>query len=220
YKSTYIESVIQIYQKYPDVDFIFCALEKFYLDGTKELLQRYKQNQCLGYSIMSYLFYHSSIGGETSTVSMRSGLAKRILPIALESNWTTRADECLTWASSYYGAKKYYIHEPLVQYRIHGNNLYANQKFSDDYLYSHKRVVAEIEFYSYLLNKSNLDAALLQHPAVAKKIANLTVAEYRSQEIMRFKTMKLYIRIIMRLNLEFNVKIQKILKIISHFLKN
>ena len=209
YKEDYIETILKIYDTNEEIDFIFCALEKFFPDGTTELLQRYKKSQYIGYSILSYLYYRKGIGGETSTVSMKFELLRHILPIPLENDWITRADECLTWASSLHGAKKYYHHEPLVKYRIHKENFYSGKKFSTNYLYNYHRLNIENRFFNYLLKKYDIDEKSYQQPANARKIIDLVLMEYKSSEVKTFKILKLYLRIIWQTNIHITTKIQK-----------
>ncbi len=57
---------------------------------------------------------------------MHKSMLDRFLPIALEPDWRTRADDCLIYGSSIAGAHKYYLATPLVRYRLHeGNHWYG-----------------------------------------------------------------------------------------------
>lgn len=60
----------------------------------------------------------------TSGITLRRDLASRFLPLACESAWRIRADFCLTMGAALADAKRYYLHRPLVHYRVHGSNAF------------------------------------------------------------------------------------------------
>jgi len=116
YKVDYIEKIVKLYQDNKDIDFIFCEIERFFIDGKKEVIRKYPTNLDIGFSIISTLYSKEWVGSPTSAVSMKTNLFNKILPIPFESDWITRADDCLIWGSSIFGAKKYYCAEPLILY--------------------------------------------------------------------------------------------------------
>ncbi|MBU1658723.1 hypothetical protein KKG72_06695, partial [bacterium] len=197
---------------------VFCALEKFYTDGKKELLQRYKKSQNIGYSILSYLYFKKAVGGETSTISMKRSLLEKILPLDIETDWITRADECLNWGSSICGAKKYYFHEPLIEYRVHDKNAYCGNSFEQNYLYSYQRINIENRFFNYLLKKYKIDEKSLLKSNITIKIINLSLLEYQSAQIKTFKMFKMYARLVLQSNLNFFKKIQNIKRLFFLYL--
>ena len=44
----------------------------------------------------------------------------------------SRADDCLTWSASLARGRKFYLNEPLVNYRIHANNCFAGRKVNSN----------------------------------------------------------------------------------------
>lgn len=116
------------------------------------------------------------------------------MPINLEKDWITRADDCLVWGSSVVGAKKYFLSNPLVLYRVHGKNNYYNVKFSNDYLY--KREISINKLFKHFSNASCIDFSNI----------NVCELEYKSRNDISFSTFKNYLLI--------NFKMQK-----SSFLK-
>ena len=69
------------------------------------------------------------VGSPTSglAVSRRTLLRFLPLPPALEPEWKTRADDCIVFGLSLANAVRIYLHSPLVEYRIHGENLFAGR---------------------------------------------------------------------------------------------
>jgi glycosyltransferase involved in cell wall biosynthesis len=151
YKVDYIKEVMDIYLRHKDVDFVNCSIERFFSDGKKEVINKYPVNVKLGYSVVSTLFTREWLGSSTSTISMRSSLLKKLLPMPFEEDWITRADDCLVWGASVFGSNKYYLCKPLVCYRVHSNNNFYGKKMLDVDLYA--REIALNKIFNYFLNK-------------------------------------------------------------------
>lgn len=203
YKNDYIEKALEIYKKNKDIDFVFCAMEKFFSDGRKEIVQRYKENTDIGFSMVSAIHSKEWIGNVTSTLSMKKDILNQILPIPFEKDWANRADDCLIWGSSVVGAKKYYFNESLVLYRAHGANTFYGKEFSNVYLY--KREISINRLFSFFINKFDLN----------DKILNFISLEFKSRYPKDYKLLKRYMKIV------FNSKEAIILKIIKiiHLIK-
>jgi glycosyltransferase involved in cell wall biosynthesis len=70
-------------------------------------------------------------GSPTSGLSLRRTLMDKALPPeSFWGEWRVRADDCLVLGCAILGAHKYYIGEPLVNYRFHGSNNWAASKWS------------------------------------------------------------------------------------------
>jgi len=206
YKPEYIENIVKIYSDFKDIDFVFCAIERFYDDGTKEVIQKYSSNLELGYSAISTIYSKEWVGSVTSSISMRTDLVNKILPIPFENEWITRADDCLVWGSSIFGAKKYYYAEPLILYRIHGKNNFHGKQFSMEYLY--KRELSIIKLFYYLKNKAKIN----------EDIINLTALEFYSREDKSIKNLWLYISILKFQN-GFLAKLKKVIRLIQIYIQ-
>lgn len=120
YKNTYIETALAFYQKHSDCEFLFTSAELF--GNEKRIATCYDRTRDLGYSKISTLFRRTWIGHRTSTVSMKRQILEQIFPIPYLEDWRIRADDCLCYGASIANAHKYYLHQPLVKYRVHGNN--------------------------------------------------------------------------------------------------
>ncbi|MBD1854094.1 MULTISPECIES: glycosyltransferase family 2 protein [Leptolyngbya] len=122
YQETYIEIVLNFYQNHPACDFLFTSSELF---GNEERIATcYTHTRDLGYSKISTLYRRTWIGHRTSTLSMRRHVLEAIFPIPYLEDWRIRADDCVTYGTSIANAHKFYLNQPLVKYRVHGNNGY------------------------------------------------------------------------------------------------
>lgn len=189
------------------------AISTSLIEGEIFVIQRYTKNQNLGYSILSSIYFRRSPGGETSSLSAKTSLLKNTLPIQLEEDWITRADECLCWATSFHGAKKYYCNKALIEYRMHDKNAYARKNFSENYLYQFQRLTADDRLFQYLHNKKvlNKKSFLEQHSAL--RLIQLATQEFNSIEIKTLKNFKLYSRIILLTRLSTIKKMSKVFKL-------
>lgn len=207
YKTNYIEKIVKIYKNNTEVDFVFSAVEKFYTDGKKEIVQKYSEDKLVGFSLISTLYAKEWVGSVTSSVSMKTDLFKKIVPIPFESEWITRADDCLIWGSSIFGANKYYFSEPLVEYRVHNSNNYHGKTFSDRYLY--KREISINKLFKYFLEKSGME----------KNIIELMPFEYRCRAVKDMDLFIMYFKIILKSELTLISKIKSILQIVKNTIK-
>lgn len=69
-------------------------------------------------------------GGPTSCISISGSLFKKIFPYPFESEWKSRADDVIVYASSIIGVDKLYLPSLHIGYRTHPNNSYLNRKIS------------------------------------------------------------------------------------------
>lgn len=207
YKQNYIEEAINIYKNKKEVDFVFFALERFFSNGKKELVQKYKEDTDLGFSVLSTIYTKEWLGSVTSTVSMRWEVFDKILPIPLEADWITRADDCLIWGSSIVGAKKYYCHKPLVLYRVHGENHFYGKYISNDNLY--KRELAINKLFSYFIDKVGGKDFIL----------NLISLEFKSRNPKSSKLFFTYLKILFISKEAFFIKLRKLLSVLKIYLK-
>jgi len=207
YKPNYIEKIVEIYKRNKDIDFVYSAIERFYPEGKKEVIQKYSEDKYIGFSVVSALYAREWVGSVTSAVSMKTSLFKKIVPIPFENEWITRADDCLIWGSSILGAKKYYCSKPLVAYRIHNSNNYHGKIFTIDYLY--KREISINKLFNHFFLKSEMNQSIIEHSQL----------EYRTRSIKDIASFKMYSKIILKSNLEFLTKIKNILKLIIYTIK-
>lgn len=71
-------------------------------------------------------------GSPSSALSMRRGLAQRVLGLAepLLQDWRVRADDVLVYGAHIFAARTRYLAAAAVRYRVHGNNLWVDRTSS------------------------------------------------------------------------------------------
>jgi glycosyltransferase involved in cell wall biosynthesis len=177
--------VLSAYADDPLRDFIFCRNRHI---GLMSGLGGYgSRDRDLGYSVISALQGRRWVGAPTSCLSMRRRVLEKILPLPLEEDWRTRADDCLVYGASIFGARKYYLATPLVQYRIHEDNAFVGAKQGPCQSYLQKLAVGRL--LSYLGKKAGYDGRSLAEFAHREL---RTVAQPTRTELSR------YIRIALR----------------------
>jgi glycosyltransferase involved in cell wall biosynthesis len=126
YQSHHIEEIVKCFADHKDVEFVFTAHRCF---GSSEAVVRYAPEDLdLGYSVIAMLRGRIYVGSVTSTLAIRRSLALTLMPPMRQAapRWRIRADDCLVYGASLAGARKYFLANPTVLYRIHGgNNLYG-----------------------------------------------------------------------------------------------
>ena len=80
------------------------------------------------------------VGQPTSSMVVTGELYKNIFPYPHESDWITRADDVLVFASSLAGYSKVFIPSVCVCYRTHGENSYFGKDFNKCYMKKRKRI--------------------------------------------------------------------------------
>lgn len=153
YEPRYVESVLQKYEASSDYDFVFTGVRKF---GKEEgLAFTAESNRDLGYSVLSTLFHRAWLGSPTSAISMRRSLLGKVLPIPFIEDWRIRADDCLVLGASIAGGRKFQLAEPLVRYRVHGDNGFYGRQ-SDAYsAFQHRLAVDRL--LRYLVERRGYD---------------------------------------------------------------
>lgn len=207
FKQNYIEEIVKIYKQNMNIDFVYCGKEMIFPNKTKKIVQQYTEDKLIGFSIISTLYAKEWVGSVTSSISMKTSLFKKILPIPFEDEWIIRADDCLVWGSSIFGANKYYCSKPLVIYRVHSNNNYYDKTFTDEYFF--KREVNINKLFTYLVDKCGISANIIE----------LITLEYRCRHVKNIKLMMIYLKILLKSNLGFIIKIKKALEMILNSIK-
>lgn len=153
YKPNYISTIVNLYRSVPECDFLIVRKEYFGLENYIEA--PISNNMDLGYSIFSTYYLKEYVGSSTSTISMKKEILLKILPLyEFEKDWKVRADDCLVWGSSLVGARKFYLNEVLVSYRIHGKNNHYSKRYPLDYCI--KRIINIEKFFDYIIFKNKI----------------------------------------------------------------
>ncbi len=129
WKPHYVATIAEMYGEDASLDFIAVNEMRFFQNGKTEVTE--KKDLDMGFSIVrSAKDGGRWIGQPTSCMSMRRWVMEAIFPLPFAKHWRTCADEALVHGSSIVGARKILLGEPLVDYRIHGNNNFFGQPHS------------------------------------------------------------------------------------------
>lgn len=198
YKPTYIEEALQFYKKHPKCDFLFCDFERF--GEAKGNRGDYKYNRDLGYSTIATIYRHRWLGSITTTISARRHLLENILPVPYLSDWLNGAENCLVYGASLLGARKFYLAQPLVQYRLHRKNDH----------YTRNGRVDNRRF-------DRLSALFLEKMAYPDDLYKQADAEFLTIPKPLYKELRLYLNIIKRHQMPRLQKIKMALFMFGHF---
>ena len=165
YKPDYLEEIDRLRTAKPELEVVFCQQENVGVgnnlkDSDVPEIWCYP-NTDYDYGIsaaLSYCIAHERsscfLGNVTSCISLPLALARRLRlkEFSLLNDYKYQADYVLLFAASYLGGRKYYFSKALVNYRIHGKNLWAaterseQQKAADAHFHR-----AVLEFYDEVL---------------------------------------------------------------------
>lgn len=125
YTYTYLEMLKGLYASKPEVGSVYVNLEKF---GTEVgLYHRNSSTRVVGTSAIRNAFLDPRYSySPTSGISARLGLAKKALniPPQMHDDFKVCADECLFVGLSLLGSCQAVVADPLVRYRVHGQNAF------------------------------------------------------------------------------------------------
>lgn len=199
YKENYIEETLEFYKKQPDCDFLFCDFERF--GNIEGFRSDYRTDRDLGYSTISTLYRQRWLGSVTTAISARRKVLEKILPNPYLEDWIYCADSCLVYGASLVGAKKFYMAQPLVLYRLHGNNFHNTGKGRID-----KQKFDRLA--SLLFDRIGFD----------KELKNKIDSEFKTIPRPFYKEFRLYLNILKRSDVPYIEKIKMGLSISLHFL--
>jgi glycosyltransferase involved in cell wall biosynthesis len=126
YEPDHLERVTRVYTENKDVDFVYTGYRRF--GAADGIYQQFPTDRNLGYSTVVVMRRMLYVGDITSTLSMRRNLALTLLPVLqqLAPRWRMAIDDCLVYGSSLACARKYFLAEPTVLYRIHAASDHLN----------------------------------------------------------------------------------------------
>ncbi|MGB3760977.1 MAG: glycosyltransferase family 2 protein [Rivularia sp. (in: cyanobacteria)] len=210
YEREYLENALKFYQGYQECDFLFCAYQKFGVE--KGIFQEYDFDRDNGYSVIKTFCLGEWIGSITSTLSMRREIVQKILPISYTEDWRVRADDCLVWGASLVGAKKFYMSQPSVMYRIHKNNNFHNEKSLDiDISFEYKRWFKRSTLFNYITQKNSIGLPLF--------LAYTSLQELKTIPCPTWKDFACYLKIIFIFEKSLYWKLKGIFMLLLYFYK-
>jgi len=210
YKPNYIEKAVDFYKQNPKCDFLFCKRDFIDENGKKLIINKTKRifplKREYGYTPLATYMTNQWIGAATSCISMKKSLLKKILPIPFESEWITRADDCLVWGASLKLGNKYFLNESLVQYRIHGNNYHHGKTITKDKQYLRSLSINKLfAFFTKDYNNHQLQYMISQ--------------EFSSLPEKKLEDLKIYLRALAKSNISNIFKLRQALSIFKNLLE-
>jgi glycosyltransferase involved in cell wall biosynthesis len=138
YEPDYLEQMLEVYRREPGFDFVYCGRRDF---GRQERGPKSSRDQDFGYSVILTALLRDWIGGATSCLSMRRATLEKILPLPFLDSWRTRADDCLVFGASLAGARKFYLAQALVRYRVHEGNHHCGRSHDEFAVYRRRLAI-------------------------------------------------------------------------------
>lgn len=183
WQPTYVERVLRLLDERSDVDFVQTAERRLFEDGRVETSPG--PGRDLGISLVRSLQSGGSWGGQpTSCLAIRRWVLDRIFPLPDAFTWRTCADEALVYGSSLAGARKYWLGEPLVDYRVHGaNGFYGRPYDAADRLERGTNVLRLVE-------------VMRERAHLPPSLAHLAHHEFRTIEAPDRRDYKEYVRLV------------------------
>ncbi len=129
YEPGYLARAVEVYRGHPECHGLVSAYREF---GKRDaVVRRFAEDRDLGYSAVLALTRSLTKlwVSPTSTLSFRRGVLERFLPLPRPQDWRTRADDCLLFGSAMAGARKRFLAQPWVGYRIHADNRWYGRTF-------------------------------------------------------------------------------------------
>lgn len=206
YESNYVAQALKAYGREPCCDFVFCGQREF---GQRQgLLLESLVDRDLGYSVILTAFLREWIGARTSCLSMRRCVLERILPLPFSEDWRTRADDCLVFGASLAGARKYYLAQPLVRYRVHDFNQYCGRPPDKSAVY--RRRLAINRLFEHLERKFSYNVP---------RLGDFHHREFCTIGKPTFRRLAQYLRISMASRVSFVRRLGCMAEMTRHFLR-
>jgi hypothetical protein len=115
---------------------------------------------------------------------MRTQVLEKILPLPFVDEWRVRADDCLVFGASLAGARKRYLAQPLVRYRVHGKNHLHGSKPDQGEIYRRRLAINRLF--------EHLQRGLCCN---TPRLADFTHREFRTIERPTFGQLRNYARV-------------------------
>ena len=195
---------MNFYQKNPDCDFLTVNM---HIDGDKDPRDIGILSKSVGYSCMRTWYLRHWLGGPTSSISIRSEMLKKILPVPYLNTWRISADTCLVYGASLLGAKKYFLNERLVHYQVHGENNYYGKKRSRSRMFKNQMAISAL--FQFFIQENNL----MPHP-------NLFLKEFEALPELDLGDLFVYLKVILAMNEGFIYSVYLTYRLVRHYLRS
>jgi glycosyltransferase involved in cell wall biosynthesis len=206
YEPNYHELAMGVYRRDASFDFVFCGYRQF--GGRDRLQLDYPSDRDLGYSVLLAAYLREWIGGPTSCLSMRRSVLEKILPLPFVAAWRGRADDCLVFGASLAGARKYFLAQPLVRYRVHDNNQFCGRVPDRGAVY--RRRLAINALFKYLEHKLCYDV---------ERFGEFHHREFCTIARPSFRQLRKYLRISLAARVSHFRRLTCMAEMAAHYLK-
>jgi glycosyltransferase involved in cell wall biosynthesis len=191
----YVAAVVGVFAMRPDVDFVATGRVLFDREGMRDGTR--KESRYRGHSVVLCLESGGAWMGETtSCLAIRRQVLARIFPLPNPSGWRVCADEALVYGSSMVGARKYFLGEPLVEYRVHGDNAWYGKRDSPERAFSRR------------LEGRRLTEALRLRMSLPASLADMAHYEFRTIERPTRSEYRAYQRLVLRSTISWRRKLR------------
>lgn len=176
----YLRRILDVYEARSGVDFVYTNMQLF--DQVDRPMYPVGPDRDLGLSVLLGAYVHRWQGTATSAMSLRRGLAERVLrlPGDMVAEWKSRPDDCLVYGGEILGAHKYYLGAPLVRHRQHGAN--AKNAFAR----------APLNSYRYLMRSERMLEFYRRQVGVTPRWLRMAKAEFRTKPAPTFAELRAY----------------------------
>jgi glycosyltransferase involved in cell wall biosynthesis len=195
WKPEYVATVLELLERRRDVGFVASARTEFHPDGRVEVHESASRD--LGFSVIRCLEAGGAwIGAPTSCLAIRRSVLDQIFPVPNPQAWRVCADEALVYGASLVGARKYFLGQPLVEYRVHGANAFFDRKDSPERAYMRR------------LEGRRLTEALRLRMSLPVSLAKMAHYEFRTIERPTRDEYRTYCRLVHRSELPLRRKLR------------
>lgn len=158
YRPGYLRAVSEYYDRNPDCGCLLGRVEYF---GRRTGFDKTLYDEGpLGADPFAVIADYRWTGTPTSAYSIRREFAAKFLPYCEgEKFWKVRADDLLVWGAELSGAIKYSMPEPIVRYRVHGNNSFFNVAVETTEQERRERLNAADAFFKWVMRKNGITAS-------------------------------------------------------------
>ena len=205
YEPEHVREVLRVLQQEPTRDFVFCGHRRFGRESSLELLS--PADIDFGYTVVYTLTTGRWIGAPTSCLAIRRGVLERFLPLPFESDWRTRADDCLVFGASIVGARKFFLARPLVRYRVHGGNSHYGK--THDAVSIYRRKLAINQLFAHLTRRMGYDR---------DRLSQFAHRELRTAERPDWRRVRGHISAVTHSTLHYSRRISLVLDMLKYYL--
>ncbi len=156
YPPDYVENFL-IEMRNSKSDFFFCKTVQFITDDMAPKTTYLEAKPIVDFGLTAQItcLIKCYIGNETSSLVVSGRLFKDIFPFPFESEWKTRADDVIIFASSFGSYSKTSLPSLCIGYRVHGDNSFYGRVFNREY--EKNRVISLNNLFSWYQKKFDLE---------------------------------------------------------------